>query len=171
MGMDVVGRKPANERGEYFRNNVWWWRPLWDYCVTVAPDLCADVNGHFNDGDGLNEDGATQLADILLREIELGLTKAHETEYRDYIANLPRKSCAWCNGTGIRTDEVGVDLGFPTRELDEATAAVVGRTHGFCNGCHGEGTTESFEADYPFSVENVKEFALFLRSSGGFQIW
>ena len=131
MGMDVVGRKPANERGEYFRNNVWWWRPLWDYCVTVAPDLCADVNGHFNDGDGLNEDGATQLADILLREIELGLTKAHEAEYRDYIANLPRKSCAWCNGTGVRSDEVGVDLGFVNRKLDEATALIVGRTHGY----------------------------------------
>lgn len=28
MGMDLYGKKPLNPVGEYFRNNVWWWRPL-----------------------------------------------------------------------------------------------------------------------------------------------
>ena len=27
MGMDVYGLEPRKEKGEYFRNNVWWWRP------------------------------------------------------------------------------------------------------------------------------------------------
>ena len=25
--------------GTYFRNNCWWWRPLWDFCAEVAPDI------------------------------------------------------------------------------------------------------------------------------------
>ena len=44
MGMDIHARNPTGERGAYFRNNVWWWRPLADYCITVAPDICAPVD-------------------------------------------------------------------------------------------------------------------------------
>ena len=35
MGMDVSGMNPSSETGEYFRNNVWWWRHLWNYSVLV----------------------------------------------------------------------------------------------------------------------------------------
>ena len=32
MGFDVYGKDPdpGSGSGEYFRNNVWWWRPLRD---------------------------------------------------------------------------------------------------------------------------------------------
>ena len=35
MGMDVFGLAPKEEKGEYFRNNVWWWRPLWDFVAQI----------------------------------------------------------------------------------------------------------------------------------------
>ena len=35
MGMDVYGIAPEKEWGEYFRSNVWWWRPLWDYTAEI----------------------------------------------------------------------------------------------------------------------------------------
>jgi hypothetical protein len=55
MGMDVYGRNPTSKEGEYFRNNVWWWRPLAEYCMEVAPEIAARCEGwHYNDGDGLN---------------------------------------------------------------------------------------------------------------------
>ena len=55
MGMDVYGRNPTTKQGEYFRNNVWWWHPLADYCTSVAPDITAQCNSwHHNDGDGLD---------------------------------------------------------------------------------------------------------------------
>lgn len=170
MGMDVIGVSPRTESGEYFRNNVWWWRPLWDYCCEVAPDLCEGVSGHYNDGDGLDDSGATELSTILFDEIESGRTEEYETVYRKYIASLPRKDCNFCEGTGIRTDEVGRDMGQPTRELEPEIQIITGRTHGWCNACRGEGKVDSWEANYPFSVENVKEFATFLSGSGGFQI-
>jgi hypothetical protein len=171
MGMDVIGKNPASETGEYFRNNVWFWRPLWNYCLEVAPDLCAAVNGHYNDGEGLDADDARTLGIRLQAEIDAGRTAAYEAEYNAYLASLPRHDCEWCGGTGIRTDEVGISLGQPTQALTADIAAIVGRTHGTCNGCRGEGRRDDSEMSYPFSVDNVREFALFLVDSGGFHIW
>lgn len=168
MGMDVVGR---NNPDAYFRNNVWWWRPLWNYCTEIAPELCGEVNGSYNDGDGLDEDGALQLSAILYMEIESGRTLRYEKSYNKRVSELPRHDCNLCEGTGIRTDYVGVDMGMPTRKLEEHVAAIVGRTHGWCNSCGGEGLVDDWETSYPFSLENVREFADFLADCGGFSIY
>lgn len=168
--MDVYGKNPTTERGSYFRNNVWWWRPLWDYCEKVAPDLCEGVSGHFNDGDGLDEDDAATLALRLFAEIETGRTAEYEKAYNFALAQIPREKCKHCDATGIRTDEVGVEMGMPERELEPAVAIIVGRTHGWCNACGGEGMRDSMLSEYPFSVDNVREFATFAEESGGFSI-
>ena len=170
MGMDVYGTKPTHTDGEYFRNNVWWWRPLWNYCVEVAPELCGEVDGHTNGGDGLTAKKAQRLANILSEMIETGHTYEYEQEYRRTIAELPRKNCGLCQGTGIRTDDVGQDMGMPSRQLSTEVAILTGRTHGWCNACDGVGTQEHFDASYPFDVENVREFAEFLKHCGGFSI-
>jgi hypothetical protein len=170
MGMDVMGTNPSTKKGEYFRNNVWWWRPLWNYCIEVAPELCENVNGHCNDGDGLDEDGAYELAKILREMLNEGHTAAYEIQYNSYIASLPRHNCEFCEGTGIRTDDVGQEMGMPTQKLEPEIAIVVGRTHGWCNACGGEGMVSDFDAEYPFSVKNVEEFTTFLEGCGGFEI-
>jgi hypothetical protein len=168
--MDVMGLNPTSERGEYFRNNLWWWRPLWAYCVDLAPDLCEGVAGHFNDGDGLDEEGAKDLSWRLTYAIYNGHTEEYKNEYYDYLASLPLEECKLCNGTGIRTDEVGMEMKMPERELDGELKIILGRGHGWCNGCGAQGKKTSFACEYPFSVENVREFAEFLADSGGFAI-
>ena len=168
MGMDVVGRKNPDA---YFRNNVWWWRPLWDYCVKIAPELCGEVNGSYNDGDGLDEDGALDLSAILYMEIEAGRTAQYKTRYYAELAKLPRHDCEFCDGTGIRADAVGVEMGMPTRELEPEIQIITGRSIGWCNACRGEGKVDDFRTEYPFSVENVEEFAGFLAECGGFHIY
>lgn len=61
MGMDVYGNHPTGKTGEYFRNNVWWWRPLAVYCCQVAPDITAHCeHWQSNDSDGLNTGDAAQ---------------------------------------------------------------------------------------------------------------
>jgi hypothetical protein len=170
MGMDVYGVSATTERGEYFRNNVWWWRPLWNYCVELAPELCGNVDGDTNGGDGLDAEGADDLSVILFNELASGRTAKYEQKYNEMIANLPRHSCKYCDGTGTRTDEVGQDMGMSKRELSPEIQIIAGRTHGWCNACNGEGKQDSWEASYPFSAENVREFAEFLADCGGFQI-
>lgn len=39
MGFDIYGRKPSSDAGKYFRNNVWWWRPL----RMLISLTCADI--------------------------------------------------------------------------------------------------------------------------------
>lgn len=173
MGMDVIGVKPTTKEGEYFRNNLWWWRPLWNYCAEVADDIISEElleHGHYNDGAGLDEDGAKALAMRLIEELDSGRTAQYEIEYRKELSELPMSDCEFCDATGIRTDKVGIEMGMHEKALDEEVAVVVGRSHGTCNACRGYGKVEHFATHYPFNAENVREFANFLIGCGGFEI-
>jgi len=171
MGMDVMGKNSTSKRGSYFRNNVWWWHPLAGFITThhsEIADKCEDW--HSNSGYGLNGSNSRKLAQLLQADIDSGFASQYETQYRNEMASLPRTDCIICDATGIRSDELGVKNGFTTKELSAENQILTGRTLGWCNGCDGAGTTESFEANYPFSVENVQEFVDFLKECGGFSI-
>lgn len=173
MGMDIYGNKPTTEKGEYFRNNMWWWRPLADFCIErYADEVGFDgTSWHYNDGAGLDAEKALHLARLIRNDLENGSVLVYEQAYREKISELPREKCRLCDGTGIRTDHVGQEMNMPTQELSPEVQILTGRTHGWCNGCGGEGTTEHWLANYPFDIENVREFADFLEGCGGFAIW
>ena len=154
MGMDVYGKNPASEVGEYFRNNCWWWRPLWRYCEEVAPEICCKVQyAQSNDGDGLGARDSKKLANILQAEVDAGRTRVY-SELRDAeLAAVPDDECWCCGGTGKRK---------------EPPATGPGDKH--CNCCDGKGSIRPPETEYPFDVDNVKGFIKFLRDCGGFEI-
>jgi hypothetical protein len=180
MGMDVYGKNPTSETGKYFRNNVWWWRPLWDYCVLIGgaggPGKDGPINGdtaragHFNDGRGLGKKGSLVLAELLQTEVDAGRTAEYAKKRDAELDALPDQDCKICGGTGSRSP-----------------APVCGPGPVPCNGCvtwesdasgdptkakrkPGNGKVRPPEASYPFSVDNVREFIAFLRDSGGFEI-
>ncbi len=160
MGMDIHGRNPTGERGEYFRNNVWWWRPLADYCITVAPDICASCKyWHSNDGDGLDAAGAVALADALENEIRAKRTKDFERRHTSAREMAPNEPCDMCAGTGVRKPG-------PHRGAGDLKDGGIK-----CNSCEGAGYVRPWASHYPFSTENVAAFVAFLRESGGFSIW
>jgi hypothetical protein len=85
--MDVYGSEPADECGEYFRNNVWWWHPLAAYVTETAPDIsCRCEDWHSNDGDGLDRDDALALADLLQAEIDSGRTASFAARHAGSVA-------------------------------------------------------------------------------------
>ncbi len=172
MGMDVYGKNPENETGEYFRRNVWGWRPLWTLVEAVAEDLASRVEyAHTNDGDGLDAVDSKALSIELLKAIEDGRVEAFIKEYDEFKANLPMVECTICDGTGIRTDQIGIESGWHDKKLDEEVAKKVGREFGSCNACEGLGECENFLGHYYTpEVECVKEFAGFLEHCGGFEI-
>jgi hypothetical protein len=177
MGMDVVGASPSKKCGEYFRANVWWWSPLWEYCIEVAPEICEEVeHGFSNDGDGLDGEMSKKLATVLLKEIKEGNTKKYEDERKAVLDALPDERCDYCNATGKRTwhsDETGEkehDFGVTPLTEDELkifTKSVVRE----CNGCKGKGKKRPWATEYDFEADVVKEFATFLRYCGGFHIY
>ena len=173
MGMDISGKQPTAPAGEYFRNNVWWWRPLAEYILDHAPTDITDACEYWgsNDGDGLDAEGSKALAEFLREEIANGNCKEYADAHEAARLSLPRVPCEYCEGTGTRKDAVGIDAKMPEREIpQDANHPRSGQT-GWCNGCDGWGTQEPFASHYPFSVDNVAEFATFLESCGGFEIW
>jgi DnaJ-class molecular chaperone len=155
MGMDVFGKKPTKKVGEYFRNNVWYWHPLWSYCQHAHPEIVDKVqDGHNNSGDGLDSEDALKLGLLLLQDIENGSVQKYDQNYKDYLANLEQETCHICSGTGIA--KYAIESSEPIEKE--------------CNSCNGSGKTESWAKNYPFDVENVRQFANFCIHSGGFSI-
>jgi hypothetical protein len=172
MGMDVYGKNPTNEVGTYFRRNIWGWRPLWQYVRLNHAELAGHVeNGHTNDGDGLDDENSKLLAQEIREAVANGDAQLYIIARGIYLSELPKRTCELCEGTGIRTDAVGIEHGMPERELAPEIAIITGRTHGFCNGCSAEGSKDAWETNYSLELDDLTEFADFLENCGGFEIW
>lgn len=171
MGMDVYGKNPTSEVGEYFRRNVWGWHPLWDYVENVYPEIAQLVtHAHSNDGDGLGARDSKKLAKLLMEDYESGKVAVYVAERNKAISEMEMPDCGYCEATGIRSDKVGTENGMPEKELDPDIQIIVGREKGWCNACNGVGKTDPWEANYYLDDSDIKEFAEFLAECGGFEI-
>ena len=138
--------------GTYFRNNVWWWRPLWLFVTGVCDDILTENDcqeGTMNNCHRISKTKADRIAKRLHRMIEDGSVKEYEEGYKEHLASLEQVSCDTCDGSGMRNDEV---------------------VQGKCNGCNGTGKKDDWAKSYPFEEENVRKFANFCANSGGFRI-
>ena len=108
--------------GVYFRNNVWSWRPLWNFVIKVCDDILTNKDierGSFNDGHRISKTKANRIAKRLFKLIKNGDVNLYEKSYKEYLDGLNDKD---------------------------------------------------WNRSYPFSVENVRQFANFCANSGGFEI-
>ena len=149
MGMDVYGIS-----GNYFRNNCWWWRPLWDYCKDVNDHYKVNLiddelyrAGHQNNGAGLGHKESKELANLLQNTIDNGQCERYITARDRQLESIPDEPCIRFNNN---------NRGY-NKKKD-------------CNTCKGSGTQESWDKNYPLDVANVKEFIKFLKESDGFEI-
>ena len=77
MGFDLVG-----QNGQDFRNNVWWWRPLWDYvCEHCDLSEKAKQSGNYNDGVEITSQQAIEIADTITVLDEAGVLEEYELKY------------------------------------------------------------------------------------------
>ncbi len=175
MGMDVYGASPTTEKGQYFRRNVWGWRPLADLVCELAPlETSGCTYWHSNDGDGLDANAAKALAKRLQTLVDNGTVAKYIADRDVCLASLPDQPCRYCDGAGIRSDAVGVENGFDKRLIGPATNADI--THprfgqvGWCNACDGAGHVRPSATFYHLNIEDVAEFIGFLHACGGFEI-
>ena len=109
--------------GAYFRNNVWFWRPLWNFVTGCCADILTEndiSSGYMNDGHRISKTKSKRIARRLRKFLSDGSVDAYETWY--------------------------------TRKLSE-----LGK--------------DDWNKNYPFDIQNVKEFERFCENSGGFEIW
>ena len=149
MGMDVIGMNPTSDAGREFRHTCDGWHPLAEYVCEVAPEITSRCTyWHSNDYDGLSEDDARGLAELLQREIDSGRTEAYVLLRQSEPKLMPNERCEICNGTGD-PDKNGI----------------------LCSECNGKGYHCPSATEYVLRTRNVQRFAAFLRACGGFEIW
>ena len=153
MGFDLCGVRSRSEKGDYFRNNVWWWRPLWKFICENCDSILTEkqkMGGSFNDGTLISENQALEIADALQRLIDSGEVRKYQKARKKALDSLPDEECAICKGKGIRDDKF---------------------VKGKCNACGGKGKRRPWICSYPFAEINVKAFCEFVKESGGFGIY
>ena len=70
--------------GFYFRNNVWWWRPLWDYVCTVCDPVMTQYQkerGEYNDGYEFDAELTAKMVELLDADIAKNGHHQYEKEH------------------------------------------------------------------------------------------
>ena len=167
MGMDIYGK----EGDAYFRRNIWGWPQLGSYIVDTFPELTAPCKRWFtNEGDGLDKEQSLALSRAISEALADGKVDEYVKELDAKLDAIPDETCKYCNGMGIRTDEVGRREKMPQKVVDDPKSPRHGQK-GWCNGCNGRGMTTPYQKYGRLRVSNVEEFNAFLMICGGFEIW
>ena len=161
MGVDISGRKPKTDKGDYFASNWWGWRPI--HAISEAAMLNSKLdydtsNWGSNDGKGLR---TQKQCDKLADAIELLISN----NYNEYLTEDDDRIYivmgSWCEaGTGrFIPSEDSLSLNEQYEYGDILYAPVVAE-----NGV-------MVESSYSTSLGRLKQWITFLRSCGGFKIW
>jgi hypothetical protein len=94
----------------------------------------------------------------LQNEVDSGQCEAYANIREAMLAAKPNEPCHLCEGTGVR------------KPIPEWGAGDLTKGGLKCNACDGTGSVRPWDTQYPFSVENVREFIAFLRECDGFEI-
>ena len=155
----------TSQSGTYFRNNVWWWRPLAHYVLTHTKVIDEDKkkSWSYNDHCIVEDEEAIQIAKQLRYLIDKGHTKRFSAEWEarrktlelhndkiekeldNHVKDVQRKM----NDSNLAPKD------FPKEDYDKWEKIYRRRNS---------------DANYPFSIKNVEEFAEFCENSGGFSI-
>ena len=95
--------------GAYFRNNVWWWRPLWNYVTELCDDILTEEDiehGHSNSGRLIDQEKCLVIAKRLVDELQSGRVTLYKEVRQRHLERLPQEDCDLCNATGVRNDAV-----------------------------------------------------------------
>ena len=161
MGVDISGRKPKAEEGDYFCSNWWGWRPI--LALSEAAMLNSKLNYDTsywgsNDGKGLR---TQKQCDKLADAIELLISN----NYNEYLTEDDDRIyiCmgSWCEaGTG--------------RFIPSDFTASLNEQYEYGDILYGPVVAENgtmVESSHSASFGRLKEWITFLRNCGGFKIW
>ena len=153
--------------GYYFRNNVWWWRPLADFVLWLADkEFTTDKDRegwHNNGGYRVDEKTAKIVAELLEASIDEGIAKRFEDENKRKMKKAKLHNLE----VAKKHDELQMIVKEKTGKDNLVPADYPEPFNSQWNDIQ---KLTNYEAHYPFSVENVKDFARFCRESGGFEI-
>jgi hypothetical protein len=151
--------------GVYFRNNVWWWRRLAAYVYENTDEISEDDYGiwHENSGHQVDEDTAIKIADKLEELIKQGHTAEYQLQVEEAMAHAEEDN----KGIEEKMSALRESVIKLTGDKDITPANYPEIQNKEWDKLYSQ---KSWDDSYPFSVENVQDFADFCRHSGGFEI-
>ena len=152
--------------GYYFRNNVWWWRPLADFVLWLADEELGDKDRegwHNNGGHRVDEKTAIKIADLLEEAIKQGAVQKMEEENKKAMAKAEEHN----KKVAEKHKELRKIVEEKTKKKN---LAPIDYPEPFKSQWDDIQKMTDYKAPYPFSLDNVKEFIIFCRASGGFEI-
>ena len=161
MGVDISGRKPKTEEGDYFHSNWWGWRPIVAISEAAMISSKLDYDTSYwgsNDGKGLR---TQKQCDKLADAIELLISN----NYNEYLTEDDDRIYivmgSWCEaGTGKFIGSEREHVLNQQFEYGDILYAPVVAENGVM-----------VESSYSTSLGRLKQWITFLRSCGGFKIW
>jgi len=163
---DAVNDFQNKVKGDYFRANVWWWRPIWDFTCRKCGDILTDKDMDYrssNDNHFINKSKSKRIATRLNKAITNGSAK----KYEEQIAITQAR------GKEIN-DNVDKKLDKLKKEVEEATGdkniAPSDYPESYKKRWDETYSRRDWGSSYPFNTKYLKEFSDFCNESGGFYI-
>ena len=163
---EELSKFESENKGYYFRNNVWWWRPLASYVLEHTKVITSKkkIDGFgYNDGVAISAKEAEQIAKQLYYLLETGHTKEYAKQHEEKRAIAEKHNAL----IQKKLDELALEAEKITGKKNLAPSNYPKYLNEKWDEIYLE---KEWIENYPFSVENVKEFADFCKDSGGFTI-
>ena len=83
---EALDKFESDNPGYYFRNNVWWWRPLWNYVCNVCESVMTDEDrqrGEYNEGYEYSAELTAKMVELLEADIAVN---GHHLYQKNHIA-------------------------------------------------------------------------------------
>ena len=151
--------------GIYFRNNVWWWRPLADLVEKLCFFLDDKQKEHLHDNGGYEYDEATahKIADTLEAFVKSPVAKRTEISHKKQM----KKAEAHNKKVSVKLKALEMDAIARTGNKNIAPCDYPKDLNDKWESIYRE---RDHTDSYPFKLANVKEFIKFLRECGGFTV-
>jgi len=152
--------------GSYFRNNVWWWRPLADLILEECADLITHEQAneiHINSGRRFSKGTSIAIANRLQSLVDSGWIDKHkkEVDARIKIAKKHNEKIE------KKLDDLRVVI---TKLRPNQNLAPNDYPFPYNKRWEEIHNQKDWGESYPFNKENVIEFIKFSKASGGFEI-
>lgn len=154
--------------GYKFRNNWWYWRPMWNYACDLAIKhnvITREIKkwGEENSHKDVNAEIAKKWGELILWDISEGNPRDYEEEYMQEYKLAQEHNNLIDSALEILREVVQAETGdenivpndYPKEHAKSWKDLWAKRQQ---------------QGMYPFSEENLKEFAEFMKESGGFTI-
>ena len=166
MGFDLYSLgNHKTDKGEYFRNNVWWWRRLADFVCEQTGVIAETDKEHWqsNSGHEVDEETAKQIAKQLKALIKDGTVSKAIIEVEKEMEKAEKNNkfvdrCHEMLRAKVEADTGKTNLAPSVYPKDVHYAR------------YWIQIKYSYGASYQFTMENVQEFIEFCEQSNGFRI-